>query len=76
VTRVCDVCHTSFAGRADARACSPRCRQRARRGARYVVTDEDRAAIDRVFARAAHELPPMPTPAQIRAHILATATRE
>lgn len=41
----------------------------------YVVTDEDRAAIDRVFARAAHELPPPLTEEQIRAHILATARR-
>lgn len=76
MTRACTVCHTSFEARPHARTCSARCRQRARRGGAYVVTDADRAAIDVVFARAAHELPPELTPEQIRAHILATATRE
>lgn len=76
MTVTCSVCHTSFEGRADARTCSARCRQRQRRRGSYVVTDEDRAAIERVFARAAHELPPVPTPEQVRAHVLATAQRE
>ena len=76
MTVVCAVCHTSFEGRADARTCSARCRQRQRRRGSYVVTDEDRAAIERVFARAAHELPPPLTEEQIRAHVLATARRE
>ena len=76
MTRECAVCHTSFEGRADARTCSAKCRQRQRRRGSYVVTDEDRAAIERVFERAAHELPPVPTPEQVRAHVLATAQRE
>lgn len=75
-TRQCVVCHTSFEGRADARTCSAKCRQRQRRRGSYVVTDEDRAAIERVFARAEPcPLPPL-TEEQIRAHVLATAQRE
>lgn len=76
MTLECVVCHTSFEGRPHARTCSARCRQRLRRRGTYVVTDEDRAAIDRVFARAAHELPPELTPEQVRAHILTTARWE
>lgn len=75
MTVTCIVCHTSFEARPHARTCSAKCRQRLRRHGTYEVTDEDRAAIDRVFARAAGELPPMPTPEQVRAHILATAVR-
>lgn len=74
--RRCEVCHASFTPtRSGHTTCSATCRSRKMRGT-YVVTDEDRAAIDRVFARAAHELPPMPTPEEVRAHILATVTRE
>ncbi len=70
--RECEVCHRSFTGRAGALTCSARCRQRKRR--RY-ISPADRAALDRVWARA--EPCPLPelTPEQIRAHILATARR-
>lgn len=72
--RVCGVCHGSFVStRRDARTCSPMCRQRRRRGT-YVVTDEDRAVMDRVAL-----LVPIPVPVlapnELRAHILATHRR-
>ena len=72
--RECEVCHTSFRGRADARTCSGRCRQRLHRNGGYVVTAEDRAVIDRVLADDS-DLPPRLTPEQVRAHVLVTARR-
>ncbi len=73
VTRACAVCHGSFTPRrSDAVTCSARCRKARSRGAGYVVTDEDRAAIDRVWARHPCPLPEL-TPEQVRAHVLATA---
>lgn len=72
--RACEVCHASFTPtRAGHTTCSSTCRSRKQRGT-YVVTAEDRAAMD----RAAELVPvplPVPTPEQVRAHILATARR-
>lgn len=74
VARACEVCHGSFVPtRRDARTCSPRCRQRRRRGT-YVVTDEDRAIMDRVALRVPIPVPVL-TPEEIRAHILAAHRR-
>lgn len=74
-TRECPCCHGSFVPtRADAVTCSARCRQRRKRGS-YVISAEDRAAMERVA-----QLVPVPvpvlTPDQVRAHILAHARHE
>lgn len=72
----CAVCGSPIEGRSDRRTCGATCRQRLRRGT-YVVTEEDRAAIDRVMARLGHGHPrrdPL-TPEEIRAHVAATAVR-
>lgn len=72
--RECEVCHGSFVStRRDARTCSATCRQRRRRGT-YVVTEEDRAVMDRVALRVPIPVPVL-TPDEIRAHILATHRR-
>lgn len=75
MTRVCTVCHTSYEARSDSRTCSARCRQRRRRVGHYVITAEDRAAMDRAAELVPVPVPPL-TPEQIRAHILATARRD
>lgn len=64
--RDCAWCHTSFAGRSDARTCSATCRKRLQRGtpAPYVITAEDRAAMDRAAELVPIPVPPL-TPAQI-----------
>lgn len=76
VTRRCVVCGGLLDGRRpQTRTCSARCRQRLHAGGGYVITAEDRAAMDR-----AAELVPIPVPPvtdeQVRAHILATARRD
>lgn len=73
-TKTCPVCHASYhPRRSDSEVCSPTCRQRKKRGT-YVVTEEDRAVIDRVLADDS-DLPPRLTPEQVRAHVYATARR-
>lgn len=72
----CAVCGVPLTGRRDRRTCSPTCRQRLRRGT-YVITEEDRAAIDRVLERdgCGHPRRDPLTPEEVRAHVLATAVR-
>lgn len=77
VTRECESCHAEFtATRPGHVVCSDRCRQRKHRAGSYVVTDADRAAIRRVFARDGYgcPLPPVSREA-VLAHVLATAER-
>jgi len=75
VTRTCVVCGGSMEGRRpQARTCSAACRQRLYLGGGYVVTAEDRAAMDRAAELVPVPVPPL-TPEQVRAHVLATARR-
>lgn len=65
--------------RADAKTCSDLCRKRLERGFFYVITDEDRAAMRRaaelVPISPRHVLPAVPTPEEVRMHVLLTAER-
>ena len=70
--RACGVCHASYTPtRAWHDVCSATCRQRRRRGT-YVISPEDRAAMDRAAVLVPVPVPEL-TPDVLRAHLLAAA---